>query len=230
MNIVMIDNDYCFCDKLAKTFKSNGDFNVIANFNNFNDALTYIKENKSILELIIVDLEVTNVDIDILGTTISENCNIIVMSELQDTIDRFLNYPYFQRIFKKPISYSAILNYVSIQNNIETYDNYKKKILKTLSKLGFNIKHAGTTYLAEATILAVKNKIKKLSDIYMLLAYNHDTDPKIIGWSINNAINKVIKCTNPDDLYTYFNITANQKLTAKAIISHFSTFDSMEKI
>ena len=35
------------------------------------------------------------------------------------------------------------------------------------------------------------DKMKKLSDIYTFIAYNHNTEPRIIGWSINNAINKV---------------------------------------
>ena len=45
MNIVMIDNNYSFCDGLSKYLKSNGDIKVLKYFNNNSDALKYIVEN-----------------------------------------------------------------------------------------------------------------------------------------------------------------------------------------
>lgn len=226
MNIVIIDIDYNFCNGLAKFFKNSGNFNIAKTFNNIHDALSYIDENKKMLDLIIVDLEFENKDVDTLLSIASKNCNVIAFSENLEIIDKYINYPYFQRVFKKPISFSVILNYISLQNNIETFENYRKNVLKNLSKLGFNINHSGTSYLVESTTLAVKTKMKKLSDIYTLIAYNHDTDPKIVGWSINNAINKTVKISKNNELQTFFNIQKGQKLTAKSIISHFVNFDN----
>lgn len=225
MNIVMIDNDYNFCNNLAQFLKSHGDFNVLKIFNN-RDSIEFINDNKKNLDLIMVDMEVQDITIEELLAIIAKNCNIIAFSENKKTVDKYINYPYFQRIFQKPISFSIILNYLSIQNGIETFEDYKKTVLNTLSKLGFNINHAGTMYLADGTTIAIKNKLKKLSEIYILIAHIYNTDPKIVGWSINNAINKTVKSDKIDKIQSFFNIQTGQKLTAKYIISYFLTYNN----
>ncbi len=166
-----------------------------------------------------------NIDINNITTAISKGCNIIALSEIPETVKSYINYPYFQRIFQKPISFSALTNYLSIQNGIETLEDSKKAILEILSDLGFNLNHSGTMYLIEGIAIAIRYKIKKLSEIYTLLAYNHNVDPKIIGWSINNAINKAIKSCNEDKLQNFFKIYDNRKLTAKYIISYFLNYN-----
>ena len=97
-------------------------------------------------------------------------------------------------------------------------------VLKNLSKIGFVLNHAGTSYLAEATAISMKTKIKKLSDVYTLIAYNHNCDPKLIGWSINNAINKAVKSSTNNQLQEFFNINDNTKLTAKYIVNYFLSY------
>lgn len=225
MNIVMIDNDYDFCDNFTKYLKSCGEMNVVKVFNNCYDAVNYIEKNNKLLELVMIDLEVPNIDINNITTAISKGCNIIALSEIPETVKSYINYPYFQRIFQKPISFSALTNYLSIQNGIETLEDSKKAILEILSDLGFNLNHSGTMYLIEGIAIAIRYKIKKLSEIYTLLAYNHNVDPKIIGWSINNAINKAIKSCNEDKLQNFFKIYDNRKLTAKYIISYFLNYN-----
>lgn len=228
MNIIIIDNDNNFCDNLSKYFKSNGELGDIKIFNNSNEATDYIIKNNKTLELILVDLEITNINIPYLVDIISNKCNIIALSENPNTLRKYINYPYFQRIFEKPIAYSTILNYLHLQNGVETLENLKKNVLKNLSKIGFALNHAGTSYLAEATAISMRTKIKKLADIYTLIAYNHNCDPKIIGWSINNAINKAVKSSTENELQDFFKINDNRKLTAKYIVNYFLSYSNKE--
>lgn len=225
MNIVMIDNDYNFCDNLTKYLKSCGQMNVINVFNNSGEAVNYIEKNNKLLELVMIDLEVPNININSIISSTPKGCNIIALSEIPETVNNYINYPYFQRIFQKPISFSALTNYLSIQNGIETLEDSKKAILGILSDLGFNLNHSGTMYLIEGIAIAMKHKMKKLSEIYTLLAYNHNNDPKIIGWSINNAINKAIKSCNEEKIQNFFKIYDNRKLTAKYIFSYFLNYN-----
>lgn len=228
MNIVMIDKDNIFCDNLTKYLKSNGELGPINVFDNGTEATDYITKNGKLLELIMVDLEISNIDIPYLIDNISKQCNIIGLSDKQEILKKNINYPYYQRIFEKPIACSTILNYLQLHNGVETIENLKKKVLKNLSKTGFALNHAGTSYLAEATAISMKTKIKKLSDIYTLIAYNHNCDPKIIGWSINNAINKVVKNSQDNKLQEFFNINDNSKLTAKYIVNYFLSYSAQD--
>lgn len=224
MNIVIIDKDSNFCSELSGFLKSNGNLNVVKAFNNTVDAINYIEKQNKFLELVMLDLEIPNINIDAIIDSLPKNCNLIALSEISETVKKYINYPYFQRIFQKPIPFSTLLNYLNFQNGIETLEHIKKEVLSRLSKIGFNLNHTGTFYLAESVAVAIKSKSKKLSEIYTLLAYNHNTDPKLIGWSINNAINKVIKTCNAETLQDFFKINSTQKLTAKYIINFFINY------
>lgn len=228
MNIVMIDKDNNFCDNLTKYLRGNGELGPVKVFNNGIEATDYVIKNSKILELIMLDLEVPNVDISFLVDNLSNQCKIIALSEQADTIKKYINYPYFQRIFEKPIAHSTILNYLHLQNGVETLENLKKNVLKNLSEIGFALNHAGTAYLAEATAISMRTKIKKLADVYTLIAYNHNCDPKIVGWSINNAINKAVKSSTENQLQDFFNIHDNRKLTAKYIVNYFLSYSNKE--
>lgn len=224
MNIVMIDKDISFGIELGKFLRNNSDLNIIKVFNNGDDAISYMEKNDILLELVMLDLEITNINIEKIVDSLPKYCNLIALSETPEILKKYINYPYFQRIFQKPISFSTILNYLNFQNGIESFENTKKAVLKSLSKFGFNLNHAGTGYLTESVVIALRGKIKKLSEIYTLLAYNHDTDPKIVGWSINNAINKAVKSCDKEQMQDFFKITPEQKLTAKYIINYFINY------
>lgn len=225
MNTVIVEKDKNLGISLAKYLKSCGAINVVNVFNEITDFINFTRNNVVSLNLIILDLEIPNLNIDKFVSSITNECNIIALTAELNEFEDYINFPYFQRIFQKPVSFSALLNYICIQNHIEIVNNSKKFVLHTLSELGFNLNHSGTNYLAEGASLAVKNKVKKLSEIYTLLAYNHNTDPKIVGWSINNAINSVAKSQDEKKLQSFFKIYDNRKLTAKYIINYFLNYE-----
>jgi len=225
MNILMIDEDNNFCEDLSKFLKNNGDMNVISITNNTLDAIENIKDYNKILELILLDLENINIDVDYIVDSAPKNCNVIAFFKTIETAKKHINNPYFQRIFQKPIAFSTFLNYINLQNGIENLEKAKKNILRILSDLGFNINHSGTIFLVEAVVFSKRNKIKKLSDIYTIIGCNHNTDPKIIGWSINNAIKKAVKSGNAHHINSFFKLQDTQKLGAKYIISFFSNYE-----
>lgn len=224
MNIVLIETDYIFSDSLCKYLKSNGEVDLLKTFDNNDDAIVYVEKNAELLDLILVNLDIPTLDIDTLISLSSRNFNIIALTENNELIETYLNYPYFQRIFRKPISFSSILNYISIQNRMETLESSKRLVLQNLSNLGFSLQHAGTTYLVDATTIAIRNKLKKLSEIYTIVAYNHNTDPKLVHWSVNNAINSVVRAGNEQRLQSFFKVQDNSRITAKHIISYFINY------
>ena len=226
MNIVIIDKDYEFCNSLSKYLNSNGNLESFHFFHTNTDAMKFIKTHKKKIDFILFDFNVSDIDINNLVENTPKNCNLVAFSSEKKIIQEYINFPHFQRIFKKPISFSALLSFLNSKNNLEALNDFKEFFLQTLAELGFNLNHSGSTYLMEGTIFAIRNKTKKLSEIYDFLASNYDTTSKIIGWSVNNAINHAIKKGNEQKIQNFFRIYDNRKLTAKYIINHFVNSNS----
>lgn len=226
MNIVIIDKDYDFCNSLSKYLSSSGNLESFQLFSNYTEAMYFIKINNKKIDFILFDFNVSDIDINSLVDNTPKNCNLIAFSSEKKIIQEYINFPHFQRIFKKPIPFSALLHFFNFKNKFETLNDFKEFFLQTLAELGFNLNHSGSTYLMEGTIYAIRNKTKKLTDIYNFLAITYDTTSKIIGWSINNAINHAVKKGNEKKIQSFFRIYDNRKLTAKYIINHFVNTNS----
>lgn len=224
MDIVLVDKDVDFCNNLSNFFKNTGDINIIEFFNSGSDAINFIEKKKKSYDLIMLDLSTPEVNVPKIIEILPNSCNIIALSDKNKSIKEYINFPYFQRVFQKPISCSAITNYICIQNGIETFDSIRKKVLTVLTSAGFNINHDGTSFLADGVVFSLKNKISKLAEIYTFVAFKHNTSPQIITWSINNAINKTIKMADFTKLSDVLKITQSQRLTAKYIISFFKNY------
>ena len=206
MNIIIIDKESSFTTTLSQYISNCGEFHVLKTFTSFNDVSNFMDNKRNIYELAILDLELPNLNLDKFIVNLPKGCKIIATTSFKEKIIDLINYPYFQKIFLKPIPFSNFLTYISVQNGIETYENVKKFMIQSLSQLGFNLNHAGTSYIIEGTILAMRSNIKKLSDIYTLLGYKCSEDPKIINWSVNNAINKAIKVCDEKNIQNFFKI------------------------
>ena len=101
----------------------------------------------------------------------------------------------------------------------------KMDIIQGIRKEMKNIESFSVESIGDiAYMLENKKKMKKLTDIYRIVAVNHNTDSKIIGWSINNAINKVIKDSQIDILCKSFKIDNPKKLTAKYIVNYLINY------
>lgn len=224
MNIIIIDKDESFSNTLSQYFKSCGEFNVLKTFSNYAETASFMDDKRNIYELAVLDLELPNLNIEKFLNELPNGCNVIASTTYKEKLVDFNNFPYFQRIFFKPINFSDFLTYISIQNGIDTYEGVRKFMIQNLAELGFNLNHSGTKYLIDGTILAMKSNVKKLSDIYTLLAYRYSEDPKIIGWSVNNAINRAIKHCDESKLHNFFKIYDKRKLSAKYIISYFINY------
>ena len=226
MNILVIDNDYEFCDNLANYIKSCSQTNIVNIFNNYFQAINFIREKDKFPELILLNLDIPNININEFIRTTPKNCKVVALSCVSETISKYINFPFFQRIFQKPIEPSILAKYLNLQNSIETVVISKSSLLEIFPTLGFNLNHSGTMYLIDGITVAVKNKLKKLSDIYALLASSYNNDPKIIGWSINNAINKAILSSGEEKIQSFFKIQDNRKITAKYIFSYFLNYST----
>jgi len=224
MDIIIVDKNNSFLTTLTQYIRSSGDFNVLKTFSGYSETIAFMHNKSNIYELVILDLELPKLEMSEFLASLPKGCNVIALTSNKESLFELINFPYFQRIFLKPMPLSNLLSYISIQSGIETFENLKKFMVQSLSELGFNLNHSGTQYLIEATILASKNNIRKLSEIYTLLAYKNSEDPKIIGWSINNAINRAIKRCDEKTLYNFFKIYDNRKLSAKYIISFFANY------
>lgn len=228
MDIIIINKDETFSTNLMQYIKGSGDFNILNTFSKYSDIFNFMDDKRNVFDLAILDLELPELNIDDFLNRLPKGCNVIALTSYKEKIFEFINFPHFQRIFLTPLPLSNLLTYISIQNGIETYEGLKKFMVQSLAELGFNLNHSGTQYLIEGTILALKSNVRKLSEIYTLLAYKHSEDPKIIGWSVNNAINRAIKHCDENTLYNFFKIYDNRKLSAKYIISYFINYAPRE--
>lgn len=221
MNIIIIDPDDTFCKSTSQYLKSHSGINTLKTFPSVSHAMPFLDSNQPLLDLIIFNFAVLDVNIRELNSHIPKDCGLLAITEEDTDIQAYINYPYVQRVFQKPISCSDLMLYLSIQNHIETFDNTKKFIVDMLSKIGFSQNHVGTDYIIQGTIIAKRNQLKKLSDIYNLVAYQYHTEPRLVGWSINNAINHALKSSSEKKIQDFFQIYDNRKLTAKYVINYF---------
>lgn len=226
MNIIIIDKNNQQRANLENYIRSNTFLCITELFDNIKAANNYLRKRDKFIELVIINLELPDLDIVALHDLLPKNCNIIGICERKKTLDKYINISYIQRVFVNPVSLSTLINYINIQNNLETLETARKNKLRMLYDIGFNINHSGTQYLVEAILFSMRNNVKKLSDIYTLVAYNHNIDPRIIGWSINNAINKTLKTADILVLQEFFKVKDSTKLSAKYIVNFLITCTS----
>ena len=112
--------------------------------------------------------------------------------------------------------YNILYKFISYSNICE---NAKKNILKELVKLGFNIKHNGTQYIAEAIIiLKFYHKAKCIEDIYSIIAKKYNTNSHNIKENILQSINYMYCETKFEDIKSYFSLVEDMKPTPKQTI------------
>ncbi len=89
-----------------------------------------------------------------------ENTKYIVYSSNTKTIKKYLNNPFIQRVFQKPLNITNFSKYLN--NYCGLLDNEKicDTIFETLVKVGFLRSWIGTSYLAEAIELALTRLFK----------------------------------------------------------------------
>lgn len=223
MNIVMVDTDYNFSLSLSQFLKGSGNIDTVGIFEKTSEAVSFFRSTNKKMEFVLFDLSVPDLVLDSFVHSVPSNATFIALTNDTDTLYKYNNYPFFQRLFLKPLSFSSFLNYLLFQNE-DFLNSARTFMLDALSNLGFNINHSGTIYLIEASIFVIRNKITKLSEVYSALACSANTDPKIIGWSINNAIHHAIKCDNGYRMQSFFKLCDKQKISAKYIINYFANF------
>ena len=221
MNIIMLDKNEIFGKELEEYLRIHGISNTVTVFNTMRNSISYFAKHPYGIDLILFNFEIIDFELQCFMDSIPGGCSVIGIASSKNDINSFINYPHVQRIFINPISTYTIFDYLIKYNSHLIQDNTKIIISQILNELGFSANHSGTTYILEGSMFARKNKISRLSDIYTFVAFNYNTEPRLVGWSVNNAINHAIRTGNEKKIQSFFKITDNQRLTAKFIINYF---------
>lgn len=178
-----------------------------------------------------------------------EKINYILVIIDLDKNDEEMNYKYLARLEVNNIvflySSSTIINEAIIENskfalreksidNIKSMIKYdifeenesflvtytKKKILKEINTLKFEVNNIGVQYLIECVLLIKSNdslyNLEK--EIYPIVAKKYNVTPNRVKWNISSCINTMYKNNSDESINKYFGYDFNRCPTPKVLI------------
>lgn len=111
--------------------------------------------------------------------------------------------------------------FINEHKNEENLSSIRNKILNELQKIGYNIAHKGTHYLAESVVLMAtteKNNENLSKYIYPKVSKIFDKNLNNIKCNITSATEAACKNITEDIMENYFKLSSKIKPTTKMII------------
>ena len=105
------------------------------------------------------------------------------------------------------------------KKKLEIY-NTKRKIVREMNKLEFELANVGVQYIIE-TILLIKSNDTLYNlekDIYPLVAKKYNVSTNRVKWNICSCVNSMYKNNNMSNINEYFGYEFNRRTTPKTLI------------
>lgn len=240
INILIANNDLDFSKKIINEIsKNNLNVRIFNIATDGREALNILLKGKSIIDIIIIDLDLPTYNGNKILRKINENKivkyekSIIVLSKSEEN-DRIssLNYnPYIFSCISKNDEFSSILNNIKKLTKIKEAQSVasekvelRKNIMKELQKLHYNSKFLGTKYLCESILKVSEmpywDTFNLEKQIYPLVAKKYNKNVQNIKCNINNAT-AIMNCECPKSIIMkYFNfLDSSDEPKAKLVIS-----------
>ncbi len=199
IKIIIIDDNIVAIDSIRKHFANNDDIKIIATFNNGEEALQYIVNHSSEIDITILELILPRLDgVSLLDEIKNRNIkiNVIVTSNYKDNhvisnseaynISCYLLKPYSMISLEKRIKDAMTKKY----NNPFGGNNIDLDISQLLHNLGIPSHVKGYKYIRECIMIACKtNKCLHVTkDLYPEVSVIYETTSSRVERAIRHAI------------------------------------------
>lgn len=232
-NILIVDDNESFDIQLYNYIKYNtNNINIVNIATNGKEALNFLSNNE--IDIILLDLQMPKINGLELIETLQKSTNfnaikIIVISSHMELVNEIYSRGMLvENIFLKPFNISDIIEYINtidIQNN----DNYIYiRIKKLLLKFAFNTNNIGYSYLVDCIFLSIKNPnlLEQLNKfLYLKVSKKYRIKPNTIKWNIEKLIRSMIRYTEKNIIYEYFQYTIkpSPKVFIKKWLRYYKT-------
>ena len=217
MNVLIVDKDKCFVSAISKMIKKDSQVSKVKVYNDELSLSHTLNELETEYELGFIDLDTVSTT-DFIN---NENTKYIVYSSNAKRIKKYINNPFIQRVFQKPINLTNLSKYLSNYCNVLTNTQTENNIMQELTSIGFNQSSKGTQYICEAIEGAIKGVAKSTKDICTYVAQKNSATSNQVLWAINNSINSMLKSNYRKTYLDFFNIIDNRKPTPKLILDYY---------
>ncbi len=222
MNVLIVEKDKRFGNWLCNTLQKSDEVKLIKCVFSVDDfkKLDNTYEN---YELCFFDVDSFKQYLDNLKDLFNIDY-LIGFSENNRAFSKYINSSVFERIFKKPFDVIDLISYLNkrfdlFKNNFDI--SCDKDILETLSKVGFNVSHNGTLYLAETIKVASTKKYTKMKVLYENVSKTFKTRACNVDWAITNSVESAYSNDRNGKMERFFKIYDGRKPTPKFIIEYF---------
>lgn len=232
INLLVAEDNIHYAKTLINyILKENKDIRLINLSTNGKETLETIYSNA--IDLIILDLKMPALSgIDVLNSIMHWDLEpdpiIVVLSGESEMISKIRDYDIVSIFLNKSVGLekinNSIIEEIKKRNESIKEKDIKEKIFKELLNLGFNIRHIGTTYIAETIefIYQINNKqycenLEK--NIYSKIARIHFKSIQNIKTNIVKATNNMYMECDRNKLMSYFSFEYDYKPTPKMIIN-----------
>lgn len=246
IDVLIVDDNKEFCQLLAEFFEMSREIRVVETLNNGEQALSYLKENKSpdvlILDLIMPHLDGIGVLEEIKSSDSIEEMKIITLTamghdEIMKTVIELGVHYYIMKPFdldKLLLRVKQLVNDnelvaagIRYSNQTGAEDNYLALITSIMHEIGIPAHIKGYHYLRYAVELVITDLellgavTKKL---YPEVAEKFDTTPSRVERAIRHAIEVGWDRGNKKAIKKYFsnNISENSKPTNSQFIARIA--------
>lgn len=232
LNLLVAEDDMYYAKSLINyIINMNKDIRLINLSTDGKETIENIYCNS--IDLIILDLKMPRMSgLDVLREMkkldLSPKPDIIVISGESELIKEIRNNELVATFINKSVGLEEINRKVAEvvkQKKISiNRQNIRKIIKQELLSLGFNVKHVGTTYIAETIELAYEINNKQYCEnleryLYNKIAKMHSKSIQNIKTNISKATNCMYLHCNRDFLMKYFSFSYDYKPTPKMVIN-----------
>ncbi len=217
MNVLIVDKDKRFVSAVTKAIKKDSNIRQIKIYNDEKTLSHTLKENDNDYTLGLIDLDTITTS-DFIN---NEKTKYIVYSSNSKKIKKYINNPFIQRVFQKPINLINLTKYLNNYCNVLTEIPKENNILKILSSIGFNTTNKGTQYLCLAIEYALEGISSSPKELCKIIGEKNSATSDQILWAINNSINAMMRNNYRKTYFDFFKIYDERKPTPKYIINYF---------
>lgn len=172
--------------------------------------------------LVIIDLDKNDEEIDYKYLARLKINNIVFLYNKSSVIDeKIIKNSKFILREKNIDNVRSMIKYDIFEENESFLVTYtKKKILREIKILKFEVTNIGVQYLVECVLLIKSNdslyNLEK--EIYPIVAKKYNVTPNRVKWNISSCINTMYKNNSNESINKYFGYDFNRCPTPKVLI------------
>lgn len=225
VKVMIAEDNVDLCKKYFEYLANDEEIKVISCVDNGEETLKkYLELNPDVL---LLDLNLPKMNgIEIINKLTSDyeernKCNIVVFSGSFEYMHQLYNTAKVYRVIPKPTNFDYVLKTIK-EVTIKEKEINQKELKNILVQLGLNVYKSNVKNLITAINIAYKKPflLNSMNNLYLEISKQTGISPTTIKWSIRNAIGRLTKTMNAEDLCSIFSLKITlDDLTPKHFIA-----------